>query len=665
MSWLRSAVHRAVEVGGNNNLTRTVRSYADSVVLQAGNAVAGGARIIQDRIGLRNVKSFRLTVKRLEEVSVSCRGEERIQLLRRWLVALKETERLTAEIPGGNEKQTDEQLFSDEAKDALRRPTMVYYVDPDLGTMNYRDVFLYSQALEGITLSMILEAPNEEEVSLLMEIFGLCLAGGKEIHKAVMRSIQDLAATFSSYEDEVLVKREELLQYAQDAIAGLKINADIARIDAEACRIMGELERIKASQQPPNEASEKSIEGTTASKTEASKDTLGQIELCFTLEELLLKKKSLKNGESPEVHAQKVDKLKVLSESLLNSTSKAEKRILEHRSQKEEALHFRVAKANEVSQLEKELGAEIRELERQKDELEAQLKKVNSLLTATRARLRNAREERDQFDDASNQILVHFKAKEDELSRSISSYRVEADIVNTWINFLQDTWVLQTKYNKEMENQANVDLQKYGDCFVNLVTNCLTNYKELLGSSIVRVKVLGRELRSCQGLESIPPKSKDDDDSKAINQRKGLEEEYLNLEAKILTTLSIIDAIKKQFYDKTEGAQRNDEEKIKQQLYSLEKMREEFESVERPVLEVETPTRKSPRPSPTPKQTSDSPQHKDDKTKKSSSSNEEYSSNVQMGMYILESDYEKDERGYSSEDIGDWEFDALDHEAGS
>lgn len=31
-------------------MTRTVRGYADSVVHQAGNAVAGGAKLLQDRI---------------------------------------------------------------------------------------------------------------------------------------------------------------------------------------------------------------------------------------------------------------------------------------------------------------------------------------------------------------------------------------------------------------------------------------------------------------------------------------------------------------------------------------------------------------------------------------------------------------------------------------
>lgn len=50
MSWIRTAVNKAVEVGGRNNLTRTVRSYADSVVHQAGNAVTEGAKLLQDRI---------------------------------------------------------------------------------------------------------------------------------------------------------------------------------------------------------------------------------------------------------------------------------------------------------------------------------------------------------------------------------------------------------------------------------------------------------------------------------------------------------------------------------------------------------------------------------------------------------------------------------------
>lgn len=62
MSWIRNAVNLAVEAGATNTLTRTVRNYADTVVLHAGNAVAGGARLLlPDRIVPFSSLVFRLT----------------------------------------------------------------------------------------------------------------------------------------------------------------------------------------------------------------------------------------------------------------------------------------------------------------------------------------------------------------------------------------------------------------------------------------------------------------------------------------------------------------------------------------------------------------------------------------------------------------------------
>ena len=50
MAWLRSAMNKAVEVGNKSNLTRAMKNYTDSVVHQAGQAVAEGAKLLQDRI---------------------------------------------------------------------------------------------------------------------------------------------------------------------------------------------------------------------------------------------------------------------------------------------------------------------------------------------------------------------------------------------------------------------------------------------------------------------------------------------------------------------------------------------------------------------------------------------------------------------------------------
>ncbi|KAK2459110.1 hypothetical protein P8452_05605 [Trifolium repens] len=684
-SWLRSAVNKAVEVGNKNNLTRTVKNYADTVVQHAGQAVAEGAKILQDRIAARNYRSVAQTVKRLEEAAVSHRGHERVLLLRRWLVVLKEIENLSGASAEGKEKTLEQHLAVEDIKENPQRPSLVLYYDSDVGgvPLNFRDVFLQSQALEGITLSMIIEAPNEEEVSLLLEMFGLCLTGGKEVHDAIVSSLQDLATSFSSYQDEVLVKREELLQFAQRAITGLKINSDQARIDAEASSLRKKLSEITTSQGLENKGDYKAAEETQAT-LEALKVALGQIRICSRLEGLLLKKKNISNGDSPEVHAQKVDKLKVLMESLVNSAAKAEKRISDNRQQKEEALKVRVTKGSETSEKEKELIAEISEIQQKKDDLEAELKKINTSLASAQARLWNVREERDQFEEANNQIIEHLKIKEDELSKSISSCQVESDVIKTWINFLEDTWVLQQSNTEVYEKQVNEELERHEDYFVNLAVQLLTTYQKELEPCINHIATFVVNLKNLsQRLEMTT--SADPEDSTVLSPRRNLEEEYLTYEAKIITTFSVVDNMKQQFYAQQGNITRKDEERVKELFDAIEKLRTQFEAIERPILEIENPPAKTETLPPEKKSDgTDSPsQKKSDGTTSPSTSvrgtefsktetNEQPKSpsvksdqalDHEAELAKLESEFGKvSTQDYSTEEIGDWEFDELERE---
>ncbi|KAK6135863.1 hypothetical protein DH2020_030350 [Rehmannia glutinosa] len=545
MSWLRSAVNKAVEVGNKNNLTRTVKNYADSVVHHAGQAVAEGAKIFQDRI----------TVKRLEEASVSCRGRERVELMRRWVAVLKEIEKSSGITFEDKETSNEQHQLLEDPKESPRRQSMVLYYDPDTGgePMTFRDVFLYSQALEGISICM--------------------------------------------------VKREELLQFAEGAITGLKVNADLQRIDAEVSTLKKQLE-LRASQEHGDDGHRTNLKQSTAPTIEALKEALAHIRVCSRLEGLLLKKKALKYGDTTEIHSQKVDKLKVLSESLASSSSKAEKRISDNRLQKEDALKFRVSKASEVSEIEKELAAEISGLEKQREELEAQLMKVNTSLSAAQARLRNVTEERDQFFEANDQIVAHLKTKK-ELRPSI----------------------------------------------------------DRIGKYVENLKSLSEGLALTSEVET--------DDSQKLNPRRNLEEEYRDYEAKIITTFSVVDNMREQFYAEQGKNSSKENLKVKELFDNIEKLREEFESIERPNLEIENPTKE--------KETSSGEKLqesvRDSFTEQAGTVNagkdddpqppppkSEQMLDPEAELAKLESEFGKINQDYSTEEIGEWEFDELERE---
>ncbi|CAH1441919.1 unnamed protein product [Lactuca virosa] len=582
MSWIRSAMNKAAEVPGGAILKAAVRTYADSFVQHAGYSVSGAARIFQDRIASRNMKSFSEAARRLEEASVSCKGEDRVQLLRRWLVSLREFEKLDGSLVEIDGKSSEDPSSPSDKNVTPGKSTMILYYDPDLGSspMNFRDVFLQSQALEGMTVSMILGAPNEEEILLIHKIFGLCLAGGREVHDVVVKSIQDLAKAFSLYDVEMLVRREELLQFAQTAITGLKETGDIARIDFEISQIHQRLNSMKC-QQSAHEASDNSSEATSTGSLMEIEEPVTHIQLCCRLKSLLLKKRLLRYGDTIETHAQKVDILKVLVESLHNSASKTEKRILEQREEKNEALTFRVARSNEVSQIEKELGAEISVLEKQRDKIEAELREVNSTLSVAYARLQHAREERFQFDEDNNDFILG----KDELSNTIVSYRAEADTCHAFVNFLEATWAFQSSYVEERDKQVNDQLQDHEVYFVNTTISFLSAYKDQLPPAIANVRKLEESLKGFRKI--IDP---DEEFLQDIKKRENVEQEYLDAEVKVINIFDAVESIKDHFYTTIDDPFRKGVEVITELLEAIEKLKTDFKTIKRPNLSIEKVT---------------------------------------------------------------------------
>lgn len=61
----------------------------------------------------------------MEEAAVSCRGPERIQLMKRWLAVLKEIEKVSGASFEDKERNSEQQAASDEAKDNSKKPSLV------------------------------------------------------------------------------------------------------------------------------------------------------------------------------------------------------------------------------------------------------------------------------------------------------------------------------------------------------------------------------------------------------------------------------------------------------------------------------------------------------------------------------------------------------------
>lgn len=116
---------------------------------------------------------------------------------------------------------------------------------------------------------------------------------------------------------------------------------------------------------------------------------------------------------------------------------------------------------------------------------------------------------------------------------------------------------------------------------------------------------------------------------------------------------------------------RKDDPRVKALFDDIEKLREQFEAIERPNLQLENPTPKSETsssekplsgPSTLPTESTGAQKADTDKHPGSGKVKAEQMLDTEAELAKLESEFGKVGQDYSAEEIGDWEFDELERE---
>ena len=116
---------------------------------------------------------------------------------------------------------------------------------------------------------------------------------------------------------------------------------------------------------------------------------------------------------------------------------------------------------------------------------------------------------------------------------------------------------------------------------------------------------------------------------------------------------------------------RKEDPRVKELFDDIEKLRAQFEAVERPILQIETPIPQAETPSDDKQQTASSDPSAEGsvaqkaetvKHSESGAVKEEQVLDPEDDLAKLESEFGKVGQDYSTEEVGDWEFDELERE---
>ncbi|KAL0050998.1 hypothetical protein WJX82_000304 [Trebouxia sp. C0006] len=374
--------------------------------------------------------------------------------------------------------------------------------DNERDLLTFRELFLHSYALENIIVGyMDIPASLPEDRSLLIELFGLCLAGDAALHTRLVDALLDLSAV----EAECRVvgtaaslgpEQPPLANVVAGAICGIKLQVECEVLD----RKMATLKADIGDQAAEVHRSHKFNSGATEPTGDSSPTKLAS-GLVGTAEVMQLGSKFQKYSvqrasqvacrlqpqydkylDIAQAHTQVLDAAVADLEAKADTTHK----------QKADGESFRERKLAEMESALQVVDQEIGGLEEQQAELMRQLKLVQEQISATRAKRADMEEGRHVFQEGNAFTLEALQHKVDELSTQHRHHLAENAALaecQTLMREADSGWQATTRAAKAASQAA---LMQAGQEYMHAATRHLYYQRALL-------QLLLRQLTFCVG----------------------------------------------------------------------------------------------------------------------------------------------------------------------
>jgi hypothetical protein len=188
--------------------------------------------------------------------------------------------------------------------------------------------------------------------------------------------------------------------------------------------------------------------------------------------------------------------------------------------------------------------------------------------------------------------VAQLSIREDELTRSIAARKVEANAVDTWLSFLEDTWLLQTSCGQEKEMQTQVAYEDSKKQYLQLAAASLLCQEVELNNLLKHLKFCADELEALQHKqENMQELGMEGVSGDIIIAKHKIQDKYLETEFQVVSALKSISKLKTdvEAYHQLGKDGEGDETIIKLTgiFEMVDTLRAEFEGGQRPLWDTE------------------------------------------------------------------------------